>query len=157
MFVSILANRCINFFDHKISEFQNGFRPKRGTIGAMFVLRRSAEMRWAAGSHTYFCFIDLQKAFDSVNREFLWKVLSNVGFPDEFVDLLAKLHDGTARRFRYDGFVTAPFAINSGVRRGCVIAPILCNIFIDFCYQACRTTRSCLKHQDQIQMWFGLA
>ena len=33
----------------------------------------------------YMCFIDLQKAYDSVDRELLWKVLARIGVPQAMI------------------------------------------------------------------------
>ena len=73
---SILARRALRFVDDKLLESQCGFRPRRRTTDAMFAVRRSCELRWASGLDTYLCFIDLQKAFDSVDRPRLFRLCS---------------------------------------------------------------------------------
>ncbi len=51
-------------------------------------------------------FIDLTKAFDSVNRQALWKTLSKVGCPKKFLIILRLLHDGMSAIVLTDGSET---------------------------------------------------
>ena len=48
---------------------------KRGCIDMLFALRILNEMAFANKIPLYTCFVDLKKAYDSVPRELLWKVL----------------------------------------------------------------------------------
>ena len=77
-------------------------------------------------------YIDLTKAYDSVNRWALWKVLKLAGVHHKLLDLLEDLHTGTLAAVRLDGRVGPAFEVKAGVRQGCVIAPMLFNIFMDF-------------------------
>ena len=45
-------------------------------------------------------FIDLIKAFDSVPRAALWKVLLKFGFPRHFVRVVMRLHTGAVMKFK---------------------------------------------------------
>ena len=47
---------------------QSGFRPKRSTTEMMFVSRRLQELARKKRIPLYVCFIDLTKAYDSVDR-----------------------------------------------------------------------------------------
>ena len=40
----------------------------------------------------YFCFIDYAKAFDCVDHNKLWKMLKEMGIPDQFTCLLRNLY-----------------------------------------------------------------
>ena len=48
------------------------------------------------------CFIDLQKADDSVDRELLWKVLLHFGVPAKMLAVIRQFHDGMRARVRTD-------------------------------------------------------
>ena len=72
-------------------------------------------------------FIDLSKAFDSVNYEALWKIPSRFGCPSK---LLRLLHDRMTATILYKGYETAPFAIHTSVKQGCVVASTLFSIFL---------------------------
>ena len=74
-------------------------------------------------------FIDLTKAFDTVNREALWVILSKLGCPTKFVNLIRQLHDDMAGQVLSDGEASEPFSIFNGVMQGCVLAPVLFNLF----------------------------
>ena len=50
----------------------------------------------------YMCFVDLQKAYDSVDRELLWKVLAWAGVPSVMIDVIRQFHDGMRARVRMD-------------------------------------------------------
>ena len=74
-------------------------------------------------------FIDLTKAFDTVNREALWVTLSNLGCPTKLVNLICQFHDDMTGQMLSDGEASEPISISNGVKRGCVLAPVLCNLF----------------------------
>ena len=42
----------------------------------------------------YFCFIDYAKSFDCVDHNKLWKILKEMGIPDNLICLLRNLHAG---------------------------------------------------------------
>jgi hypothetical protein len=68
----------------------------------------------------------------NVNRWALWQVLKYYKVHSKLVSLLADLHSATQAAVRLGGQMGEWFGVDSGVRQGCVIAPLLFNIFIDF-------------------------
>ena len=71
----VILNRIIsNLVDEIYPETQCGFRSVRGTI-EMICLRQVAEKVREKNQELYMVFVDLTKAFDTVNRTCLWKVL----------------------------------------------------------------------------------
>ena len=48
------------------------------------------------------CFIDLQKAYDSVDRELLWVVLARFGVPEMMLTVIRQFHEGMRVRVRTD-------------------------------------------------------
>ena len=54
-----------------LDAMQSGFMPERGTIDAVFFLRRMQEEYHAKGKTLHICFVDLEKAFDRVLRKVL--------------------------------------------------------------------------------------
>ena len=77
----------------------------------------------------YAVFIDLTKAFDSVNREGLWKVLGRIGCPYIFLSIVRSFHDAMAARVREGGENSSDFAVTNGTKQGCVLAPLLFSIY----------------------------
>ena len=75
-------------------------------------------------------FIDVTKAFDSVHRKTLWKVLSKIGFPEKYIRMVRLLHDNMYASVLIDTESTESFEVRTGVKQGCVIAPTLFSIFI---------------------------
>ena len=67
-------------------KMQYGFMPGRGTVDAVFVLRRLAEKFRAKNKKLFFVFVDLQKAFDWVPREVICFVLWWKHAPEYLVD-----------------------------------------------------------------------
>ena len=75
-------------------------------------------------------FIDLRKAFDTVHRPTLWKILRKVGCLGKLIKIVRILHDGMKASVLVDGDYTAEFEVRTGVKQGCVIAPTLFSIFL---------------------------
>ena len=68
-------------------------------------------------SNSYMCVVDLQKAYDSVDRELLWKVLARAGVPSAMIDVIRQFHDGMRARVRMDdGELSERFEVPQGLR-----------------------------------------
>ena len=66
----ILLRRLLeNVTENTLSESQCGFRPGRGTSDMIFVARQLQEKSREQNQPLYMIFLDLTKAFDTVNRE----------------------------------------------------------------------------------------
>ena len=126
----VLLNRLQPLSESIIPETQCGFRPGRGTTDMSFSARQVQEKCREQGRDLCLAFIDLTKAFDSVNREALWACLAWLGCPPKFVSITRKLHEGMKGCVLYDGDQSGSFNINTGVTHGCVIAPTLFSIFL---------------------------
>ena len=77
----------------------------------------------------YHCFIDLSKAFDTVNREALWVVLGKCGCPPKFVNMVKSLHTDMKARVNFGGSLSEPFSVDNGVKQGDLEAPTLFAIY----------------------------
>lgn len=75
-------------------------------------------------------FVDLSKAFDTVQRDLLWDILLRFGCPNKFVNILRQFHDGMIARVTIGGQESASFPVCTGVRQGCVLAPVLFTVFL---------------------------
>ena len=73
----------------------------------------------------YMTFVDLTKAFDTVSREGLWKIMAKFGCPAIFIAMVRQFHDGMLARVQNDGESSDPFPVTNGVKQGCVLASTL--------------------------------
>ena len=131
--LKIVGNRLDDFCEEGriLPEGQCGFRPQRSTTDMMFVVRRLQELgRTTSNTSLEICFIDLAKAYDSVDRVLLWEALARLGDPPRMIKIIRMFHDGMRARAQLDGGdFSAWFNVCQGLRRGCVLSPLLFNIF----------------------------
>ena len=80
---------------------------------------------------TFVTFIDLQKAFDTVDRELLYYCLLNNGIDGKFYYSIKTLYTNTQSRVRLDNINTNWFQCNVGVRQGDNLSPTLFALFIN--------------------------
>lgn len=66
---------------------------------------------------------DWEKAYDMVDRSFLYHSLSTFGFGSFFLRWFEVLHSQTAAKLTINAFLTELFPISCGVRQGCPLAP----------------------------------
>ena len=130
--LKIVANRLSDFCEARqiLPAEQCGFRPARSTIDMLFIVRRLQELGRQRKIPLYMCFVDLQKAYDSVDRELLWKVLVRADVPSVMIDVIRQFDDVMRARVRMDdGKLSKWFEVTQGLRQGCVLSPLLFNIF----------------------------
>ena len=113
-----------------LPEEQCGFRRNRSTTGMMFVVLRLQEIGRKAGVSLFMCFIDLQKAYDAVDRTLLWQVLTHIVVPPQMIAVIQQFHYRMRGYVRPDdGICSDCFGVEQGLRQGCVLSPLLFNIF----------------------------
>ncbi|KAL9964922.1 hypothetical protein ACROYT_G028635 [Oculina patagonica] len=91
------------------------------------------------------CFIDFKKAFDSVRRHRLWNILKHYGIPENFVNIIRELYDGSTCCVVERGQISDWFPVGSGVKQGCVMFGFLFNIIIDRIMQNTNNARRGLR------------
>jgi len=96
----------------------------------LFVMRRLQELVRRRRMPLNVCFVDLPKAYDSVDHELLWKVLARAGIPAEIIAAIHQFHDGMQAPVRMDdGELSYWFLVTQGLRQGCVLSLLMFNIF----------------------------
>ena len=128
----IILNRIQGLIDRQLLEIQSGFRANRSTIDQIFILKMIMEKRKEFNKPLFMCFIDITKAYDSVDRELLWKVCLSYGISEKLVNLLKMLYKDSIGRVKINGELSDSLEMNTGVMQGGIPSPILFNILFDF-------------------------
>ena len=72
------------------------------------------------------------KAFDCVDHNKLWKILTEMGIPDHLICLLRNLYASQEATVRAGHGTTDWLQIGKGVRQGCIISPYLFNLYAEY-------------------------
>ena len=110
---------------------QIGFEKKSRPADHLFVLKAIIDSYTNQGKKVYACFVDFQKAFDSVWRTGLFYKLINYGANLSWVKLIKNMYDKTRQCLKINEKKTREFKTYRGVRQGCILSPKLFNIFIN--------------------------
>ena len=132
-FLAILNKRLAKFtIDNKIlSSGQLGFLKGCRTSDALLILHNLIDHYCKKRKkHIFGCFVDFRKAFDSVPRDKLFQKLLNNNINGKFYDCLVSLYNEDKSRVKIGDHVTKSFSPNQGVKQGCILSPILFNIFL---------------------------
>ena len=111
---------------------QNGFRQKRTSVGQILAIRRILEGIKDNNLPAIFTFIDFKKAFESIHRGNMAKVLRSYGIPDNLVDAINGSYDNTRTKVCSPDGVSEEFDIVAGVLQGDTLSPCLFIIVLDY-------------------------
>ena len=87
--------------NHELPDVQAGFRKGRTRnqiTNIRWIIKKAKEFQ----KNIYFCFIDYAKAFDCVDHNKLWKILNEMGIPDNLTCLLRNLYAGQEELLELD-------------------------------------------------------
>ena len=80
--LKILQARLQQYMNYELPDIQAGFRKGRGIRDQIanihWIIKKAREYQ----KNVYFCFIDYAKAFDCVDHNKLWKILTEMEIPD---------------------------------------------------------------------------
>ena len=118
------------------SPHQGGFRPKRGTIHNLFLVRHLTDRcrrgpPSVPGQALFVCQIDFEKAFDRVNRDMLWVRLAERGVSGAALDALKRCYGRVELRVKVNGVMGEAFSSTQGVKQGCPLSPTLFGLFVE--------------------------
>ena len=132
-FCRILGSRLVGIIESEklLSDEQNGFRKGRGCIDHVLVLNLLSEIRMKTKKETYMCFIDLKKAYDSVDRDRLWGKLESMGIQEGFLDILKEIYRDVKCQVKVNEDISRQLSVGRGLRQGCVLSTTLFSLFID--------------------------
>ena len=139
----MILNRIQPEIEIVLRDNQNGFRAGRSTTSHILTLRRVLEGARKKNLPATMLFIDFKKAFDSIHRGVLMKILLAYGIPNKIVDLIDLLYSKTKAQVLTPDGLTEIFDILAGVMQGDTLAPYLFIIVIDYCM-----TEALIKHPD---------
>ena len=124
--------RLQQYVNHELPDVQVRFRKGRETRDQIANIHWFIEKSREFQKNIYFCFIHYTKAFDCVDHHKLWKILQEMGIPDDLTGLLRNLYAGqevTART----GYGTMDwFKIGKGVCQGCILSSCLFNLYAEY-------------------------
>ena len=132
VFCIVLLNRLKQRLDEILREEQAGFRAGRSTMDQILVLRTIIEQCVEMQKTVVINFIDFRKAFDSVHRDSLWRILGLYGVPRKFIAVFKNMYMNSNCKVRMESGNSAPFDIVTGVRQGCILSPLLFIVAIDY-------------------------
>nr|VZI11361.1 unnamed protein product [Spirometra erinaceieuropaei] len=132
IFAIVLLRRLQAVRDSRTRPNHDGFRAGRGCADQIFTLKRILEFRHSYKQPTAVCFIDFAAAFDSVHRESLWRIMALDGAPAKIIALIKAYYRSTTVRVLVRNNLPQLFGTEPGVRRGCILSPVLFNYAIDW-------------------------
>ncbi|KAF6029434.1 hypothetical protein EB796_012262 [Bugula neritina] len=74
--------------------------------------------------------LDQKKAFDAVDRDFLFKTLEKFGVPTRLSAILKTLYTDTFTKIQVNGHLSESVALERGVRQGCPLSPTLYVLYV---------------------------
>ncbi len=132
-FSAILNQRLMKYVNENniLSKAQLGILPGNRTSDAHLILHNLIDF-YCNKRKTYLfgCFVDFHKAFDSIPRNTLFKKLLDHNINGKFYDCLTNMYTGDQSCIKIGNSITNIFVVNQGVKQGCILSPLLFNIFL---------------------------
>ena len=163
LYSSLLNKRLLSYLEteNMLVDEQNGFRPKRSCEDHVYTACTVIRNRLLKKKSTFATFIDLQKAFDYVDRDaLLYRLLSN-GIDVRFYSSIKAMFSDTASCVKLNGMLSSWFPVSSGVRRDS-ISPTIFAFFINDLAEGLKNLHkgvkldnleiSCLLYADDIML-----
>lgn len=128
---NILLARISPYVEDSLDDAQCGFRPNRSTIDNIYILRMLGEKKYEFNQNVHMLFIDFKKAFDSINREYLWKCMRQIGIPNKLINLIKSCTLNSKYKIKVASKLSEDFEVKTGVKQGDSLSPVLFNIVIN--------------------------
>ena len=134
-----------------IGRQQLGFMKGTGTVDGIFSLRQIMEKYREKEKTLHMAFIDLEKAYDRVPRQEIWRCLRERGVVEKYVRVVRELYRNVKTSVRSTVGETEGFQVRVGLHQGSALSPLLFNIVMDVLTEGVREEPPwCLLYADDI-------
>ena len=133
LFTSVINSRLIEFVNNNkiIGNEQAGFRHNHSTIDHIYTLHSIVDLFLERRKKLYCLFIDYEKAFDRIDRSFLWQKLLNVGIKGKILNVVKHMYLNAKSCVKVNDNVSDYFPCKVGVRQGENLSPLLFAVFLN--------------------------
>ena len=101
-----------------------------GCVDMVFAARQLLEKTREHDDTLFVLFGDLWKAYDSVPKLALWRVMERYGVPPTMSNVVKLFHEGMRAEVRVGTAITDSFEVKNGLSQGCTLPPTLFNIYL---------------------------
>lgn len=138
IYARVLLNRLRVHLPDLVAPTQSGFVPGRQVHDALDVFHALQKLvrNGTAPPTALAVLLDFAKAYDTLDRTFLRRVLQRAGFPPRFIAAVDQMHLLTTAQYSMDGDISETQAILNGIRQGCPLAPTLFVIAVNTLHEA---------------------
>ena len=133
LFAALLADRvkAWSVGNERFSKSQKGFLQFEGCFEHNFVLQEVIRNARARKAELVIGWLDLSNAFNSVPHSSILRAFELHGLPPKAINVIRNMYSGVTTRVRTRDGLTAPIAIQSGVRQGCPLSPDVFNLTLE--------------------------
>jgi hypothetical protein len=131
--VSIIEHQVSYYAESNnlFNEGQGAFRKNRRCEDNILSLKGICTIRKAKKQQTFLAFLDVSKAFDSLNRDVLFNHIWQKGLQGKCWRLIKMLYNKVDSKVIFGDISTEFFSIENGVKQGCILSPTLFNMVIE--------------------------
>ena len=121
IFCGIIKDKMTNIIEEEelIGEEQNGFRKDRRGTEHLYILKELIEKAGKENKQLYCMFLDIEKAYDTVNRKIMWKLIERLGFDEHIRKILQSMYRNTIANYHWNEVVVDEVKSEIGLRQEC--------------------------------------
>ena len=87
-------------------------------------------------------FLDFEKAFDTVERSFIWKTLESFNFGSSIINWIKLCYQNIESCILNNGWASGYFTLDRGVRQGCPLSPYIFIICVELLAEKIRQNKT---------------
>ena len=114
-----------------IGDEQCEFRQGRGCMDPVIAVRQVCEKYLANGKDLFGAFMDLEKAYDTIDRHGMWQMVRVYGVAGKLLIVVKSFYLESWACVRVGNDVSEWFPFNFGLRQSCIMFPWLFNVYMD--------------------------